>query len=122
METIRKRVKKVGGENSPGEAGADSKVGECQAEEMEMVDLLEGPDLGFFEDHDQDKQTRESQFGWEEMSSEVRERRNKMGEIDKSCLADGFIDQLRFTSRTNSSLPRKMTLNVPWQRGTSRPT
>eukprot|EP00438_Fugacium_kawagutii_P010033 Skav212665 [mRNA] locus=scaffold1227:565246:577475:+ [translate_table: standard] len=111
-----KKVKKVGGEGQPEATGSESKVGECPADtttmehygppteftsifptdqEMEMVELLEGPDFTFFEDNDQLKETREAQLNLAQLPQEAVERTQKMGEINESGILTCFGDQLR---------------------------
>ncbi|CAK9112077.1 Uncharacterized protein SCF082_LOCUS51975, partial [Durusdinium trenchii] len=111
-----KKMKKVGGEVPQDEQGTDSKVGECPVsqeiiptqeappeeftsihptdQEMEMAELLEGPDPTFFEDHDRDKPTREVQVTGDSLCNEAKERGEKMGEIDQTNLTEGFGEQL----------------------------
>ena len=115
-----KKVKKVGQvEPHQGEQESDSKVGECQhaascnqgsppeeftsifptEQEGEMMDLLEGPDPTFFEDHDRGKPTREVQVG------------------EKSTVQTwpmGTVARSRYMSRTNSSSRKRKTQTMCW--------
>eukprot|EP00435_Cladocopium_sp_Y103_P041614 s1182_g11.t1 len=108
-------MKKVGGEEHATEPTSDSKVGEYVPtphgkqdappeeftsihptdEEAEMMDLLEGPDEAFFEDHDSEKATRESPADLEHLGEEAEARQAKMSEVGQTNLTEGFGSQLK---------------------------
>eukprot|EP00438_Fugacium_kawagutii_P005224 Skav210772 [mRNA] locus=scaffold3765:47814:54705:+ [translate_table: standard] len=125
METIRKaqqtkthemvnegkKVKKVG-ESIPGDD--DAKVGEFAPQtnpqaappeeftsihptdqEEEMMNLLEGPDNSFFEDHDRNKPAREAQFVIDETQPDMAERKELMSQVEEAQFTEGFGEQLK---------------------------
>ena len=119
-------MKKVG-EGPQLEPGTDSKVGRCSREgevvgqeappeeftaiypteqEGEMMNLLEGPDPSFFEDHDQHKATREAATCLDDLGEEAVERKGQMEDVDRLKLTEGFGEQLQ-TYVKNQLLLRK---------------
>eukprot|EP00438_Fugacium_kawagutii_P035674 Skav231659 [mRNA] locus=scaffold823:44885:57127:- [translate_table: standard] len=118
-----KKIKKVG-EHQPNEGDAEPKVGQQQDlgasqeappeeftrifptdQEAELTNLLEGPDLTFFDDHDGGKATREAQ-SLDSGVEEVDTRRNHMLHVEQSALAEGF-DGLLKTYVKNQLLLKK---------------
>lgn len=64
-------------------------------QEAAMMDLIEGPDAAFFEDYDEGKPVREVGLDEGDPDPVVRDRLQKMMEVDRAGLTEGYGEQLQ---------------------------
>lgn len=86
----------------------------CPTDQEEaMMDLLEGPDAAFFEDHDCDKPVREVEQEIDDPHPAMESRLQRMAEVDQAGLTEGYGEQLQTFLKNQLLLKKERNPDQP---------